>query len=89
MKLNIINKYKLILCRSESAFKKKNKVFWKKVSIQSTENQKYYNCEVIEHLFRNYKKSHCKRKKLATTNKKVVHNQFSWTACYNNMCKIY
>ena len=86
--LNMINKYKLTLHRFESASKKK-KAFWKKISIQSTENQKCYNCEVIEHLVRNCKKSHYKRKELEFINKRIVHNQLSWTACYNNMCWIH
>jgi len=86
MNLNMINRYKSILYRFESVFKRKNKVFWKKVSAQSTENWKCYNCEVIEHLVRNCKKSHCKRKKLAAMNKRIVHNQFSWMVYYNDMC---
>jgi len=86
MNLDIINRHKSILCRFENVFKKKNKAFWKKISVQSTENWKCYNCEVTEHLARNCKKSHCKRKKLVTINKRVVHNQLSWTACYNDMC---
>jgi len=82
----MINRHKLILYRFESVFKKKNKAFWKKVSTQSTKNWKCYNCEVTEHLVRNCKKFHCKRKELATMNKKIVHNQLSWTVCYNDMC---
>jgi len=38
MNLNIINRHKLILYRFESAFKKKNKTFWKKNISWSTEN---------------------------------------------------
>jgi len=86
MNLNMINRHKSILYRFESTSKKKNKAFWKKISIQSTENQKCYNCEVIEHLVRNCKKSHHKRKELAAMSKRVVHDQLSWTACYNDMC---
>jgi len=86
MNLNMIDRHKSILYRSESVFKKKNKAFWKKINVWSIKNQKCYNCEVTEHLVRNCKKSHCERKKLATINKKIVHNQFSWTACYNDMC---
>jgi len=82
----MINRHKSILYRFENVFEKKNKVFWKKVSIQSTENQKCYNCEVTEHLVRNCKKSCHKRKELAAINKRVMHDQFSWTACYNDMC---
>jgi len=89
MNLNIINKHKSILHRSESASKRKNKTFWKKINIQSAENHKCYNCEIIEYLVRDCKKSHCKRKELVTMNKRVVHNQLSWTACYNNMCWIH
>jgi len=74
MNLNMINRHKSILCRFKSALKKKNKAFWKKISVQSTENQKCYNCEVIEHLVRNCKKSHCERKELVATNKRVVHD---------------
>ncbi len=86
MNLNMINRHKLILCRLKNAFKKKNKAFWKKNTLWSTENQKCYNCEVIEHLVRNCKKSHHKRKELAAMNKRIVHNQFSWTACYDDIC---
>jgi len=86
MNLDMINRHKSILYRFESVFKEKNKAFWKKVNVWSTENQKCYNCEVTEHLVRNCKKSHCKKKELVTMNKKVVHNQLSWTACYNDMC---
>ena len=89
MNLDVINRHKLILCRFESAFKEKNKAFWKKNTSWSTENWKCYNCEVIEHLVRNCKKSHCKRKELVTMNKKVVHDQFNWTACYDDMCWTY
>ncbi len=77
MNLNMINKHKLILHRSESVFKKKNKAFWKKNTSQSTENQKYYNCEVIEHLVRDCKKFYCERKELVTINKRIVHDQLS------------
>jgi len=84
--LNMINRHKSTLCRFENAFKRKNKAFWKKVSVQSTKNWKCYNCEVIKHLVRNCKKSHCERKELTTINKRIMHNQFSWTVCYNDMC---
>jgi len=33
MNLNITNKHRSILHRFESAFKKKNKAFWKKINI--------------------------------------------------------
>jgi len=85
MNLNMIDRHKSILCRFENVWKK-FKVFWKKVSTQSTENWKCYNCEVIEHLVRNCKKFYCEKKELMTINKKVMHNQLSWTACYNDMC---
>jgi len=85
MNLNMINKHKSILYRSESVFKKKNKAFWKKNTSQSTENWKCYDCEIIKHLVRNCKKSNYKRKELATMNKRIMHNQLSWTACYNDM----
>ena len=85
MNLNMINRHKSILCRFESTFKK-NKAFWKKVNVWSTKNQKCYNCKVTEHLVRDCKKSHCKRKKLVIINKRIVHNQLSWIACYNDMC---
>jgi len=74
MNLNIIKRHKSTLYRFESSFKKKNKVFWKKVNVQSTENWKCYNCEVTEHLVRNCKKSDCERKELAAMNKRIVHN---------------
>jgi len=74
MNLDMINRYKSILHRFENAFKEKNKAFWKKINVQSTENWKCYNCEVIRHLVRNCKKSHCERKELAAINKRVVHN---------------
>jgi len=86
MNLDMINRHKSILYRFENAFKRKNKAFWKKNTSQSTENQKCYNCEVIGHLVRNCKKSHCERKELVTMNKRIVHDQLSWTACYNDMC---
>jgi len=38
MNLNMINRYKSILYRFESAFKRKNKAFWKRVIVWSTEN---------------------------------------------------
>jgi len=82
----MIDRHKLILYRFENAFKRKNKAFWKKNTSWSTENQKWYNCEVTEHLVRNCKKSHCKRKELVTMNKRIVHDQLSWTVCYNDMC---
>jgi len=74
MNLNMINRHKLILHRLKNVFKRKNKAFWKKVSIWSTENQKCYNCEVTEHLVKNCKKSHHKRKELTAINKKVIHD---------------
>jgi len=86
MNLNMINRHKLTLYRFENVFKRKNKAFWKKVNVQSMKNQKCYNCEVTEHLVRNCKKSHNKRKELTTMNKRIMHNQLSWTACYNDMC---
>ena len=86
MNLNMINRHKSTLYRSESALKEKNKAFWKKNTLWLTENWKCYNCEVIEYLVRDCKKSCCERKKLAIINKRVVHNQFSWTACYDDIC---
>ncbi len=62
MNLDMINRYKLILYRFENVFKRKNKTFWKKNTLWSTENWKCYNCEVIEHFVRNCKKSHHKKK---------------------------
>jgi len=86
MNLDMIDRHKLILYRLKSVFKRKNKAFWKKNTLWSIENWKCYNCEVTEHLVRNCKKSHCERKELVTMNKRVVHDQLSWTACYNDMC---
>ncbi len=70
----MINKHKSILHKFENVFKKKNKTFWKKISVWSTENWKYYNCEVTKHLVRDCKKFYCERKELAAINKRVVHN---------------
>jgi len=86
MNLDMINRHKLNWHRFENVSKKKNKAFWKKNTSQLIENWKCYNCEVIRHLVRDCKKSYCERKELVTINKKVVHNQLSWTACYNDMC---
>jgi len=83
--LNMIDRHKSILCRFKNVLKRKKKIFWKKNTSWSTENWKCYNCEVIQHYVRNCKKFYCKRKKLVIMNKKVVHNQFSWTVCYNDM----
>ena len=81
----MINRHRLTLYKFESAFKEKNKTFWKKINVWSTENWKCYNCEVIKHLVRDCIISYCERKELVIMNKKVMHNQLSWTVYYNNM----
>jgi len=86
MNLDMIDRHKSILYRFENASKKKNKAFWKKNTSQSIKNWKCYNCKVIRHLVRNCKKFYCERKELVTMNKKIVHNQLSWTAYYDDMC---
>jgi len=83
--LDTIRRHKLTLWESESVLREK-KNFWKRSFSRSVKTHKCYNCDITEHLVRDDKKSHHKRKELAAINKKVVHNQFSWMTCYNNMC---
>ncbi len=50
------------------------------------ETHECYNCEKPKHLARTCKKPQQKRKEVAATNTRVVHNALSWTVCYDNMC---
>ena len=48
--------------------------------------QKYYNCGESEHLSQQCKRFCNNERKMITT---TLYNSFSWTACQNNMCKVY
>ncbi len=50
------------------------------------ETHECYNCEKLRHLARTCKKPQQKRKEVAATDTRVVHNALSWTVCYDNMC---
>jgi hypothetical protein len=67
---------------------KNSKTLWRKSVLRSSETWRYYNCEVIN-ILSEIAKNHCERKKLTAINKKIVHNQFNWTACYNDMCWVH
>jgi len=45
-----------------------------------------YNCEKLKNLARTCKKPQWKRKKVAATNTRIVHDALSWTVCYDDMC---
>ncbi len=53
------------------------------------ETHKCYNCEKLKHLARTCKKPQQKRKEVAATNTRVVHDALSWTVCYDDMCWTY
>ena len=48
--------------------------------------QKCYNCEKFRHLSQQCKRFCNSEKKTIPT---TLHNSFSWTACQNNMCRVY
>ncbi len=53
---------------------------------QWAETHECYNCDKFRHLVRNCKKPQWQRKEVATANSVIMHNQLSWTACYNDNC---
>ena len=86
MNLNIIDRQRSILWRSENMFRTKKSFQRKEKALALKEIQKCYNCEKFRYLSQQCKKS-CsdERKTVATT----LHNSLNWTACQNNMCRVY
>ena len=58
----------------------------KKKQLALKEIWKWYNCERSEHLSQQCKKFCNSEKKIITT---ISHNSLSWTACQNDMCRVY
>jgi len=57
-----------------------------KPQLQWVKTHECYNCEKLKHLARTCKKPQQKRKEVAATDTRIVHNILSWTVCYDNMC---
>ena len=82
----MINRQKSILWRSERALRTRKSFQRKEKTLAFKEIWKCYNCEKSEHLSKQCKKScNDKKKMIAAT----LHNSLNWTACQNNMCRVY
>ena len=84
--LDIIDKQRSTLQRLKNMLRAKKSFQRKEKTLALKKVQKCYNCEKSEHLSQQCKKfCNNKKKTVAATS----HNSFNWTACQNNMCKVY
>ncbi len=88
MNLNNIEKHNQKLQARSAEHEHYNKQLIK-FHIQQAETHKCYNCDKSEHLVRDCKKSQWQRKEVAMMNSVIMHDQLSWTACYNNDCFVH
>ena len=84
--LNMINRQKSTLQRLKNVLRAKKSFQRKEKTLAPRKVWKCYNCEKFRHLSQQCKKSCNDEKKTVTA---TSHNSFNWTACQNNMCKIY
>ena len=86
MNLDIINRQKSTLQRSENMFRAKKSFQRKEKILAFKEIQKCYNCGKSEYLSQQCKKSCNNEKKIIAA---MLYNSLNWTACQNNMCRIH
>ena len=72
--------------KTEEHVQSKETVLKRKKTLALKEVWKCYNCEKSEHLSQQCKRSHNNEKKTVTA---TSYNSFNWTACQNNMCRVY
>lgn len=85
MNLDTVERHRSTLQRPESVFRN-NKPFQRRNFLKSTETQKCYNCKKLKHLSWQCKKPYKDKKKMIAT---TLHSTFSWTVCYDDMCRIH
>ena len=82
----MINRQRSTLQRSKSELRTRKSFQRKKKTSTFKKTRKCYNCGKSEYLSQQCKKS-CNDKKKAIT--MTFHNSFSWTACQDDMCRVY